>query len=127
MADMHRKAYENIHHWLRYNFGSASRCDVVGCEATKFEWALKKGARHAKDRSHYKQLCLSHHREYDRTSDKALIDSRYRARSSFKRIPKEPSVSVRIYTSTHKRLKVLSAEAGMNMIDYIDLVILESR
>lgn len=59
--------YQAIHAWLRYHFGSASRCENLFCEGSskRFEWALRKGHEHGHHRERYWQLCKQCHMAYD--------------------------------------------------------------
>lgn len=69
-----RLAYHNIHHWLRYNFGSAKFCELCKKTEGKFEYALKKGKVHAKDFKSYLQLCKNCHMKYDSKRGSTEVD-----------------------------------------------------
>ncbi len=59
--------YNGCHKWLRYNYGKASCCESTICPGNSktYHWARKKGKEHARNRSHYKQLCEPCHKKYD--------------------------------------------------------------
>lgn len=59
--------YNTIHGWLKYHFGKASLCENTDCPKVCliFQWALKDGFSHARNRLHYAQLCISCHKKYD--------------------------------------------------------------
>lgn len=92
MTNDYRKAHQNIHHWLRYKYGSAGKCENKNCSKKSFEfqWSLKHGKTHAKKRENYHQLCKLCHTSYDgmvlyehRKIDKGYtLIKRVRARSS---------------------------------------------
>lgn len=62
--------YFNIHTWLRKNYGNAVKCEEENCKgiSTNYEWALIKGKEHARDISHYRQMCRSCHQTYDKSA-----------------------------------------------------------
>jgi hypothetical protein len=66
------KEYKAAHKWLAYYFGKASKCECAECtgRGKRFEYALKKGCEHAKNRYNYIMLCASCHRKYDLTPQK---------------------------------------------------------
>jgi hypothetical protein len=59
--------YNNIHSWLKNNYGSANHCENTECERKSiyFEWALIEGKKYSYDRNNFKQLCRDCHRKYD--------------------------------------------------------------
>jgi hypothetical protein len=66
------KQYGKIHHWIRYHYGSANKCENKKCQATDikgYEWALIKGKKYEKNIKNFKQLCRSCHKLYDCTDD----------------------------------------------------------
>jgi hypothetical protein len=67
--------YIAIHHWLKFNFGIASKCENLTCSyknPKRFEWALKKGFVYARSRESFAQLCKSCHIKYDWKKDTSL-------------------------------------------------------
>jgi hypothetical protein len=65
------KEYFRIHYWLRQTFGKASICENINCKhlSKRFEYALKKGFEHEKNRENYIQFCKKCHQEYDYTKE----------------------------------------------------------
>jgi hypothetical protein len=63
--------YFTIHKWLGKQYGPASKCEKPECtgKAKRFEYALKKGCEHSKNRDNYIMLCASCHRKYDITAE----------------------------------------------------------
>lgn len=64
--------YERVHKWIKYHYGSASKCDNKNCEkkSDKFDWALKRGLKYEKNRDNFNQLCKSCHSKQDSTEIK---------------------------------------------------------
>ena len=59
--------YNNIHHWIRYNYGKATKCQNKYCPKNlikRFEWASI-SKEYKKDIKDYIQLCTSCHRSWD--------------------------------------------------------------
>lgn len=58
-----------IHKWINKYFGKAYKCENEKCtgESKHYEWALLKGRKYAKVRSHFKMLCRKCHTKYDMT------------------------------------------------------------
>lgn len=61
--------YFSVHDWMVKIYGKADRCVHCKKENPKkyYEWALKKGKEHKRDRSHYISLCKPCHFKYDFT------------------------------------------------------------
>lgn len=60
--------YQSIHRWIRKTFGKASKCEHCDVKGhSKYEWALKNGAKYEKNIDNYIQLCPSCHRKCDET------------------------------------------------------------
>lgn len=68
----HRRVYDKVHQWIRYNYGPATFCSNWECfgRSKIFEWALIKGKSYEKNIENFKQLCRSCHRLYDFTEAK---------------------------------------------------------
>lgn len=66
------KDYEQIHYWLRKNFGSPNICENKDCEqkSNRYDWALKKGFEHAKNKDNYFRMCRKCHVKYDWTEER---------------------------------------------------------
>lgn len=64
-----RAFYSALHHWLKYHFGKASKCENKECLGigSTYEWALKKGCLYEYKRENFIELCHSCHRKYDIT------------------------------------------------------------
>lgn len=62
--------YNDLHKWLKYHFGKATRCENIDCSKTsqKFEWSLLSGKEYEKERSNFWQLCKHCHARYDMKS-----------------------------------------------------------
>ena len=77
-----KASYTAFHHWLKNNYGKASKCENTNCiyprklqrrgkvifakEPKMFQWALLKGKRHEQKIENYIQLCVSCHEKYDK-------------------------------------------------------------
>ena len=63
--------YQAIHHWLKINYGRASKCESKECvgKSQNYQWAKKTGKVYARRRSHFLQLCRSCHSKYDFTEE----------------------------------------------------------
>lgn len=61
--------YDEIHYWLKHNYGKATRCEDENCSGKnkRYEWAKVRGKKYAKKRGNFIQLCRSCHRRYDLT------------------------------------------------------------
>jgi hypothetical protein len=67
-----KNKYNNIHTWLRYHYGKATKCSNTDCQSggqRRYQWALKTGEEYAKDITKYIPLCPSCHRKYDMTDE----------------------------------------------------------
>jgi len=59
---------DNIHKWIRKNFGNASEC--THCKTTtskRYEWALIHGKKYERNIDNFMPLCSKCHRNYDKT------------------------------------------------------------
>lgn len=70
-----RREIQSFHSLLRYNHGSATKCENKKCKNKSFiyEWALKRGHKYSATPSDYLQLCRSCHRKYDLTPKKRQL------------------------------------------------------
>ena len=63
-------AYRNVHNWVSYNFGKASKCEKCGRvrkikgKKRTFSWANISGL-YKRIRSDWRQLCYSCHKKFD--------------------------------------------------------------
>lgn len=66
------KEYRNIHWWIRTNYGEANSCENLKCPGISktFDWALKKGKKHARNRKNYLSFCRGCHIKYDWNGEK---------------------------------------------------------
>ena len=64
-----RNLYSSIHHWLKYHYGKADKCENKECNKTckTFTWAKKRGVSYDYNRKHFIKLCRSCHSKYDFT------------------------------------------------------------
>lgn len=71
MKDIPRSKYSAIHHWLKYHYGQATKCENKECEgkSTTYQWAKKQGKPYDYKRSHFIQLCCPCHHKYDLTEE----------------------------------------------------------
>lgn len=60
--------YFGIHQWLKRKFGFPEKCVNPLCKKKSniFEYCLREGFEHKRNRSHYTRLCRSCHRIYDK-------------------------------------------------------------
>lgn len=60
--------YSAVHKWLVKHYGSSINCEATNCSgiSLRFEWALIKGKKHARNRKNYIQLCKKCHNIYDK-------------------------------------------------------------
>lgn len=67
--------YSNVHSWLKYNFGSANKCENKECSNMYkiFHWALLRGKVYEKVRENFIQLCMSCHQKYDRNPNYQIV------------------------------------------------------
>ncbi len=81
-----KASYTAFHHWLRYHYGKATKCENIDCvyprkvrrrgishmivieKPSMFQWALLKGKIHEHNRGNYIQLCVSCHEKYDKNN-----------------------------------------------------------
>lgn len=72
LIEKSRREYHAIHWWIRTQYGKADMCENVDClkKSNTYEWALKEGSNHARDRNCYMQLCKKCHAKYDMTEAK---------------------------------------------------------
>lgn len=65
------REYDAIHHWLKYNFGKADKCESIDClgKDKTFQWAKKKERPYSYNRDNFIKLCSSCHRKYDFTEE----------------------------------------------------------
>ena len=63
------KQYHSIHRWIRKQYGRPQNCENPKCDRTSksYDWALKIGQKHCKDRNSYFRLCKKCHGKYDMT------------------------------------------------------------
>lgn len=122
MKSIYRKDHNNIHHWLRYNFGPAKKCQNKTCQklSNKFEYALKKGESHAKKIENYIQLCKVCHNVYDENQPKPEIDYKSAPIRRFMKNNEIASVVIRVYPSTRKKLKVGAAKKEQTLAAYVE-------
>lgn len=61
-----------IHKWINRFYGKANGCENADCDGSSkyYEWALIKGKKYAKIRSHFKMLCRKCHTKYDMTKER---------------------------------------------------------
>ena len=64
------REYDNVHAWMRYNYGRPEYCEICGEYGTKKErwnidWALKHGKLYKRKRENYIGVCKSCHQSYD--------------------------------------------------------------
>lgn len=66
-----RSAYSAIHHWLKYHYGVATKCEGDKCLgfSKKYQWAKKRGVLYDYKRENFIQLCRSCHSRYDFTEE----------------------------------------------------------
>lgn len=58
--------YSNTHHWLKYHFGKAKKCErCKGKSQKRYEYALIKGKKYEKKRENFMELCSPCHKIYD--------------------------------------------------------------
>ena len=59
--------YNRVHYWLRQTYGNPSICESKTCEkkSTIYDWAIKKGKKHQKNRANYLRFCRTCHILYD--------------------------------------------------------------
>lgn len=82
--------YSTIHQWLTRGF-SKKQCEHCRSKNKKFDWALKKGHKHSKNRKSYLCLCRGCHLKYDYTKKrsrfmgKMLLRARIKKRRRFDR------------------------------------------
>lgn len=69
--------YAMVHVWLNKKYGKATKCENPRCsnKSETYEYALKTGCSHKRDRGNYLTLCRSCHRVYDMTPEKAIKSS----------------------------------------------------
>lgn len=62
--------YQEIHHWLRKNFGKATKCDNKDCtkKSVSYQWALRTGFEYYFKRKSFQMLCRSCHAKIDVTA-----------------------------------------------------------
>lgn len=134
----YRKAHHNIHHWLRYNYGPATHCEVKGCDAkssylnSQFTYALKKGKKHAKNIKNYKQLCKAHHKQYDTGRARPEISSKYVAMIKLRGIrrkdgKKVASTSLRVHIRAREKLRKMSIAQGMSIAEIVEQLLKKKR
>ncbi len=65
------KKYQQIHHWLKKNFGRADKCEGEDCNQVShnFQWALIKGKSYEEKRESFRKLCRSCHAKEDMTEE----------------------------------------------------------
>ena len=71
--DISMVRYQQIHYWLKKNFGKAKRCEDPRCnrKSKKFAWALKRGCEYSFERRNFKELCYSCHATMDSDESKS--------------------------------------------------------
>lgn len=71
--------YRIVHSWLAKHYGKADHCENPECngKGIVFEYALKIGHEHDRNRDNYLMLCRSCHRNYDMTDEKKAKISSY--------------------------------------------------
>jgi DNA replicative helicase MCM subunit Mcm2 (Cdc46/Mcm family) len=116
----YRIAHQNIHHWLRYHFGPATRCDLKCDSKGPFQRALKNGEKHAKDIKRYLQLCRSCHAKYDGHA-KREIDTKYVVMRKADRGDGPTAMhQLRIYPKTYEVLRRLAYKKRLTLAGVID-------
>ena len=67
------KEYNDIHKWLKDNYGKANECKNDNCKGVSktFDWALKEGFIYKKDISCFISLCRACHVKYDFTEQRS--------------------------------------------------------
>jgi len=58
-------SYSTVHKWLAKNYIKSKKCAECG-SIGRTEFALLKGKEHARDIAHYRELCVTCHKLYDR-------------------------------------------------------------
>lgn len=63
--------YRDIHYWLKWKYGPASKCENIRCSGKirNYAWCLVKGGKYDYKKSNFKQLCKSCHVKYDMTKN----------------------------------------------------------
>lgn len=63
--------YSSVHHWLRYNYGKAQKCENKKCAgvSTTYQWAKKQGKEYDYQRENFLELCVPCHFDYDFKED----------------------------------------------------------
>lgn len=76
-----KNEYDKIHHWIRYRFGSAKKCENKKCTGVskRYHWALRKGKLYAKKKVNFIQLCSSCHIKMDITDEFRAMRSKMMA------------------------------------------------
>ncbi len=117
--------YDNIHQWLKCNYGKASCCENKKCTyktPKRFEWALVKGKSYEKNIQNYIQLCPSCHRKYDFTEEIRLNNKRAALNNKIKNKDKVYENHKKVdrfdlngnFISTHSSLNKAVIETGIN-------------
>lgn len=59
--------YRIIHSWLNKHYGKADKCENENCKGKSnvFEYCLRQGKPHERNRDNYIMMCRSCHRRYD--------------------------------------------------------------
>lgn len=62
-----KSEYSAIHSWIRSRYGKANKCEAKDCKKTgkRFDWALLRGKKYAKNVKNFWQLCRPCHKKYD--------------------------------------------------------------
>ncbi len=66
-----RSLYSAIHHWLKYHYGKATKCENEECSglSKNYQWALLRNKEYEYERKNFFQLCRSCHTRYDFTEE----------------------------------------------------------
>lgn len=61
--------YNQVHNWIRKNYGSANHCEFCGEGSKRYQWALLRGFEYDFYVGNFIQLCTVCHKKYDVTED----------------------------------------------------------
>lgn len=66
-AGIDHRQYNNVHNWLKREFGYANKCENYNClgGSKTFQWAKIRNKKYIKDRDNFMMLCKSCHALYD--------------------------------------------------------------
>lgn len=69
--------YNNVHKWLTYNHGKASRCERCKGKNKRYEYALIRGYKYEKKRENFIELCKPCHALYDNVIER-MTEKKYK-------------------------------------------------